>query len=52
MRPRKYATSISVMVSEKTRTAIERLAYDKRIGFAEAAREIMDVGIENRGLLQ
>mgnify|MGYP001768270150 CR=1 FL=1 len=50
MRPRKYATSISVMVTDSTRIAIERLSYEKRIGLGEAARELLTAGIEARGL--
>lgn len=50
MRPRKYATSISVMVTDHARKAVEQLAFEKRIGLADAARELLDAGIEAKGI--
>jgi len=50
MRPRKYATSISVMVTDHARKVVEQLAYEKRIGIGEAVRELLDAGIEARGI--
>ena len=50
MKTRKYQTSISVMVTDQARKAVEKLAWDERIRFADATREILDAGIKAKGL--
>jgi hypothetical protein len=49
-RPRKYLTSISFAITAQDREAVERLAYQERVGIGEAARELLNAGILARRL--
>jgi hypothetical protein len=42
---------VSYRISEATRACLEKFADDNRMGLCEAARVILDAGIEAKGLM-
>lgn len=51
MRPTNYPAQILARVDEQTREAVEELAYANRWSMAEAVRELLNDGLQARGLI-
>lgn len=51
MRAIKYPASLALRLENQQREAVEQLAWQKRITLGEAARELLNAGIEARGLM-
>ena len=49
MRPVKYPLTLGIKISEYQRRKIEQLAEREQISLGEAARSLLDVGIEANG---
>lgn len=50
MRKRTFIETLTVKISKPQRAAIEALAESRELSIGEAARELLNAGIEARGI--
>jgi hypothetical protein len=52
MKRTRYPQYLTAKLTDKQRTAIENLAETRELSLGEAIRELLDVGIQVRGLME